>query len=180
MDPVADLAQTLRDAIPSGLRVLGGRVVAVVDGTHVQVDIGGRVVTAYAASPAAVGADVRLLVGSGSCEVLSSAGVSTSWTAPTLTNSWADYAAGVVATGYRRVGDVVHLRGAIKSGTLAAAAFTLPVGFRPVGVEIFYVVAGPGGARLDVGADGHVTVRDYRSSGTNAMVTLSGVSFATV
>lgn len=179
MDPVNDLAQTIRGAIPPGLRVLQGRVVAVVDGTHAQVDIGDRVVTAYAASPAAVGADVRLLVGSGSCEVLS-AGASTSWTAPTLTNSWADYGAGVVATGYRRVGDVVHLRGAIKSGTLAAAAFTLPVGYRPTGVEIFYVVAGPGGARLDVGSDGQVTVRDYRSSGTNAMVTLSGVSFATV
>lgn len=180
MDPVSDLAQTLRDAIPSGLRVLGGRVVAVVDGTHAQVDIGDRVVTAYAASPAVVGADVRLLVGSGSCEVLSSAGVSTSWTAPTLTNSWVDFLSGVAPTAYRRIGDVVELRGAIKSGTLAAAAFTLPVGYRPTGNEMFYVVAGPGGARLDVVPDGQVTVRDYRSSGTNAMVTLSGVSFSTV
>ena len=179
MTSVEDLARTIRDAANSGLRVAQGTVVAVVDTTHVSVDLGDRVITAYrpGSVPAGEGASVRVLVGSGVAEVVSSTGGS-AWAAPTLTNSWVNFAAGVVSTAYRKVGDRVELRGAIKSGTLASPAFTLPDGYRPAGIEIFYVVADVGGARLDVNTAGEVIVRDYRSAGTNAMVTLSGVSFA--
>lgn len=55
----------------------------------------------------------------------------TTWTAPTLTNSWVNYGGSESTAGYRKIGDRVELRGLIKDGTLAAAAFTLPTGFRP-------------------------------------------------
>jgi len=175
MDPITEYAQEL--AREDSLRVIGGTVVEAVDGTHVRVDIGGRAVTAYGSG--AVGSAVRLVVGRGTCEVLGSPGGS-AWTAPTLTNGWVDFLAGVAPTAYRKVGDVVELRGAIKSGTLASTAFTLPAGFRPAsGIHIFYAVAQPGGARIDVGADGTVTVRSYMSSGTNALVSLAGIRYST-
>ena len=179
MTSVEDLARTIRDAANAGLRVAQGTVVAVVDTTHVSVDLGDRVITAYrpGSVPAGEGAGVRVLVGAGVAEVVSSSGGAV-WTTPTFTNSWANFAAGVASTAYRKVGDRVELRGAIKSDTSATPAFTLPAGYRPADIEIFYVVAGPGGARLDVNAAGEVIVRDYRSAGTNAMVTLSGVYFA--
>jgi hypothetical protein len=54
----------------------------------------------------------------------------TAWVAPSFSNGWAN-AAGVQAVQYRRVGDEVQLRGVMASGTVGAAAFTLPAGFRP-------------------------------------------------
>ena len=56
----------------------------------------------------------------------------TAWTAVTFENSWVDFGAGSrQVCQYRKVGDMVQLRETMKSGTLAATAFTLPVGFRP-------------------------------------------------
>jgi hypothetical protein len=47
MTSVEDLARTIRDAANAGLRVAQGTVVEVVDTTHVSVDLGDRVITAY-------------------------------------------------------------------------------------------------------------------------------------
>ena len=102
------------------------------------------------------------------------------WTAPTLTNGWTNFGAGTIAAGYRLRGGVVELRGTIKGGSAAVAAFTLPVGFRPSAVHLFTALADPGVARLDVGSDGVVTVRAYAAGGSNAIVSLNGVSFTTV
>jgi len=66
MDRVSDLADLVRPR--DGLRVIGGRVVQVVDATHVLVDLGDKAVTASGAAP--VGADVRLLVGGGVVELI--------------------------------------------------------------------------------------------------------------
>lgn len=181
MTSVEDLARTIRDAANSGLRVAQGTVVAVVDTTHVSVDIGDRVITAYrpGSVPAGAGAGVRVLVGSGVAEVVSSTGgAGFGWVDATLTNSWTNYLAGTVLAAYRKVGDVVELRGTVKSGTSGAPIFTLPDGYRPPLQEIFYVHASPGGARLDVTPGGAVQVAAYVSSGTNALVSLAGVRFA--
>ena len=102
------------------------------------------------------------------------------WTAPTLTNGWTNFGAGTIAAGYRLRGGVVELRGTIKGGSAAVAAFTLPVGSRPSAVHLFTALADPGVARLDVGSDGVVTVRAYAAGGSNAIVSLNGVSFSTV
>lgn len=58
----------------------------------------------------------------------------TAWTAPTFTNSWVNYDAldTLQNAGYRKTAaGLVFLRGAIKSGTIGNAAFTLPAGYRP-------------------------------------------------
>ncbi|KKK52619.1 hypothetical protein LCGC14_3103070, partial [marine sediment metagenome] len=53
------------------------------------------------------------------------------WIAPTLLNSWVNYAATYDTTGYMKDGfGFVHLKGLVKSG-VAGTIFTLPVGYRP-------------------------------------------------
>ena len=178
MTSVEDLARTIRDAANAGLRVAQGTVVEVVDTTHVSVDLGDRVITAYrpGSVPAGAGAGVRVLVGSGVAEVVSSSGA-TGWTGATLRNSWTNYLAGTAAAQYRKVSDVVEVRGAVKSGS--GVIFTLPAGLRPAMQETFYVYASPGGARVDAMPTGDVQVSAYVSSGTNALVSLAGIHFST-
>ena len=76
MTEAEDLARLIRDAANAGLRAAQGTVVEVVDATHVRVDLGDRVITAYrpGSVPAGAGAAVRVLVGSGVAEVVSSTG----------------------------------------------------------------------------------------------------------
>jgi hypothetical protein len=56
---------------------------------------------------------------------------STAWTAVTFTNSWVDLGGAFQTCQYRKVGDIVYVRGYMKTGTINTAAFTLPSGFRP-------------------------------------------------
>ena len=57
-------------------------------------------------------------------------GLATAWTAATFQNGWINYPAAQPAQ-YRKLGDMVQVRGMIKSGTYAQTALNLPVGFRP-------------------------------------------------
>jgi hypothetical protein len=60
-------------------------------------------------------------------------GLATSWTAVTFENSWANIGGPEQTCQYRKVGDRVELRGVMSRNPVSygAAAFTLPVGFRP-------------------------------------------------
>jgi hypothetical protein len=93
----------------------------------------------------------------------------TAWTAVTFTNGWTDFGGGYQAMQYRKVGDVVELRGMIGSGTPGASAFTLPTGFRPpanirfaaisTGVTLGYWEIGTAGTVLhQSGAVGDVVI----------------------
>ena len=63
-----------------------------------------------------------------------------SFTNATLTNAWV---AGSSAPGYfKDEFGIVHLRGAIKSGTTSVAAFVLPSGNRPAVTCVFPVIDG--------------------------------------
>ena len=63
-----------------------------------------------------------------------------SFTNATLTNGWV---AGSSAPGYfKDEFGIVHLRGAIKSGTTSVAAFVLPSGNRPAVTCVFPVIDG--------------------------------------
>tara|TARA_R110000803_G_scaffold63024_1_gene123560 strand:- start:2995 stop:3375 length:381 start_codon:yes stop_codon:yes gene_type:complete len=53
------------------------------------------------------------------------------WTAVTFQNSWQNFSGSYQSVQYRKVNDVVEVRGFMKSGTLDSTAFTLPAGFRP-------------------------------------------------
>ncbi len=99
------------------------------------------------------------------------------WTAPTLGNSWVDYDASYSSAGYYKdAAGTVHLKGAIRSGTIGATVFTLPVGYRPLKIQAYAVPTDVGLATYgsaQVGADGTVTV----VVGNNALVHLDGISF---
>ncbi len=90
-------------------------------------------------------------------------------------NGWTQYGVGRASAGYfkNNLGEVI-LRGTIRSGTIGAVAFTLPAGYRPVGVSGF-VCRGNGGTSLvDVASNGDVTVVAAPDS---TLVDLSGIRF---
>lgn len=74
-----------------------------------------------------------------------------------FTNSWVSYGSPYEAPGYWRdpLG-FLHLRGMIKSGTVGAAAFTLPPGFRPAGTKTLMTLSNNAVGRVDIQADGQV------------------------
>lgn len=55
----------------------------------------------------------------------------TAWTDVTFQNGWVNYGGVYAPVQKRKVGDIVYLRGVMKSGLTNNTAFTLPVGFRP-------------------------------------------------
>jgi len=62
---------------------------------------------------------------------LTTSNVPTAWTTVTLINGWVHDTNNAVQ--YRKVGDMLQLRGRCKNGTWGFAdLFTLPVGFRPI------------------------------------------------
>lgn len=95
-----------------------------------------------------------------------SVAVETAWTAPTLLNSWVNYngATHQVAQ-YRKVGDLVYVRGFIKSGTTTAGTvlLTLPVGFRPPMQVNFASSANFAAAGLNVQSTGDLAI-DFGSN----------------
>ena len=108
----------------------------------------------------------------------------TPWTNPTLTNGWTQ-ANGRVS--YRKVGDVVSLRGSVRGGTAGTAMMTLPVGFRPAYNEQFatvsYAEVGGGngwvGVELDLTTDGNLIYSIYNTASSMAYVALTAVIFST-
>jgi hypothetical protein len=104
---------------------------------------------------------------------------SENWVAATLTNAWTNYGGIYEVAGYRKMADgTVMLRGLVKTGTVALAIFTLPVGYRPASASLWQQLANLGTCRMDVGSDGTVKVASYISPGTSALVSLSGIRFS--
>ncbi|WP_373070185.1 hypothetical protein [Gemmatimonas sp.] len=62
----------------------------------------------------------------------------------TLINSWVNL--GLQPAQYRKLGDMVYIRGQIQSGASGTSAFTVPVGFRPPTSLDLSIVAYSGGA----------------------------------
>lgn len=107
-------------------------------------------------------------------------------------NSWAPYTTDAlhkIAQYHRDPSARVHLAGAMMSGTAAnqisgtgaGVAFVLPAGNRPLLGLVFEThsgtVATGGLARVNVNSDGGVCVSGYSGGGSNALVSLSGISF---
>lgn len=91
-------------------------------------------------------------------------------------NSWVNFDADRPA-GYYRDRGRVYLTGIIKSGTLTATAFTLPTGYRPLvggtAQLTFAVDSNVAHGSVFVFADGRVVPQ----AGSNAYVSLDGISF---
>lgn len=94
--------------------------------------------------------------------------------APTLLNSWVNFGAGYSSAGYwKDTLGVVHLQGLMKSGTVGAAAFTLPVGYRPAAECYFACHSNSLFAFAFVNSSGSVVL----ASGSNASFSIDGISF---
>jgi hypothetical protein len=94
--------------------------------------------------------------------------------APNFQNGWLNFGAGFQTVAfYRDVFDRVHLKGLIKSGTIGQPAFTLPVSYRPASRCMYMVNSNAGVGRVDIYADGRVTVEQ----GVNTWAGLDGISF---
>lgn len=111
------------------------------------------------------------------------------WNNVTFQNSWTNWGSGFTTVQYRKVGDIVQLRGlASKSATFSAdqTVFNLPTGFRPVFQEIFPVRAygNIGGGlsefaeRIDITSGGNVNV-SWTSTGTTNWLSFAGIQFST-
>ena len=81
---------------------------------------------------------------------------------PAFQNSWTNYNSYLVSPFYATAGfykdsqGFVHLKGLVRSGTIGAVIFTLPVGFRPLERHILSSISGAGATRMDVHANGEV------------------------
>lgn len=97
------------------------------------------------------------------------------WTAvSSFTNSWANTGGSEPGASYIKVNhDIVLLKGAIDSGTIGAAAFTLPTGYRPAETQHFAVDRNGAYGRLTVNSSGEVIPQTTAAAGYH----LNGVIF---
>ena len=105
--------------------------------------------------------------------------VSTPWTEVTVfENGWVNYHNTYWNTAaYRKVGDIVYLKGLVKDGTVDSTIFTMPEGYRPPKSHLFNGTSSNGTyTRIDVDTDGHVEMR----SGANGWCSLDGLSFSVI
>lgn len=100
-------------------------------------------------------------------------GLAPSWTAPTLINGWLPFGSGWSVPGYRKVGDMVQLRGMVKSGT-TGNIFTLPTGYASPNTMNFPAVSNDLFCQIRISGTG-VTALNYN----NAWVMLDGIQFST-
>lgn len=81
----------------------------------------------------------------------------TAWAAPVFQNGWANLGGIWQVAQYRRVGDVVQIRGTITAGVIGAIAFVLPVGFRPPAATTFACTSAGAFGSFSIAANGAVT-----------------------
>lgn len=82
-----------------------------------------------------------------------------SWIALTLANNWVEYnTSGYGVASYRKDEfGTVHVRAMLTNGTIGVPAFTLPVGYRPIGRKIIAgISSGDVMGRIDVLSNGDV------------------------
>lgn len=116
--------------------------------------------------------------------------VTSAWQAASslLANSWVDAGAGNIASGYRRNGATVEMRGKIASGTVAASTtlLTLPAGFRPAATANFLVYAANQAGALTpawitVNSAGAVVLQtSLAGTGTSQAISFDQIAFSTL
>lgn len=95
---------------------------------------------------------------------------------PAFLNGWVNFGAGEPAASFYRDRGRVYLAGSVKSGTVAAPMFTLPIGHRPPSDTVRYpVVDGSGGPAgyILIFSNGNVQLQ----VGNNTYVSLAPVHF---
>ncbi|UYL93929.1 putative tail fiber protein [Geobacillus phage vB_GthS_PK3.5] len=101
------------------------------------------------------------------------------WIAPTLLNGWSNFGSGYErAAYYKDALGFIRLKGVIKGGTMGAAAFVLPIGYRPPARKMFAVATSGGMGRVDIDTSGNVIIVVFGSA-SNGYVNLDGIVFNT-
>jgi hypothetical protein len=105
----------------------------------------------------------------------------TVWTNLPLINGWVNWGSGVQNAQYRRIGDIVYIRGGIKGpGTASNVWSSLPAGFRPP-AQVDHVALFYSGSRqvaaVTVGTDGSAYCNDVVPS--SALLTINGIFYST-
>lgn len=94
--------------------------------------------------------------------------------APAFANGWGNAGGGYsTAAFYKDPSGIVHLKGRIAGGTLAASAFNLPAGYRPAEHSDFGTVSNGAFGRVVVFSTGPVNAQ----SGSNVNMSLDGITF---
>jgi len=110
---------------------------------------------------------------------LTGGNVPTAWTPLTLLNGWLNYGGSYDIAQYRKIGDIVQIRGVINSGTIGSPAFNLPSGFRPLkGLAITVAATGisynPPIIAINPDPDGNAVIYDA----TNAVIHIGLLQFS--
>lgn len=104
--------------------------------------------------------------------------VGEAWTAVNFNTGWVDYGGGYDEVKYKKVGDLIFLRGLCKrtsgSSTLVT---TLPVGYRPTTPQIFAIASNSAYGQVDIYGNGevHASIASH-----SVWVSLAGLVFSTV
>jgi hypothetical protein len=112
----------------------------------------------------------------GRVTALETATAKTAWTAVTFQNSWVNNVSGVETVAYRKIGDIVTLRGMAMTGAVPSVVFTLPVGYRSPLQLRFPINSNGAYGQCRVMPDGTVIAQAGASAGFN----FDGVSFSTI
>lgn len=115
--------------------------------------------------------------GFGAAQVLFGGVIGSGWTALSYYSGWTHYDSGWTGGHYKKVGDLVFIRGLVKrvSGSLTIIA-QLPVGFRPAGSCMITGMTDTGVGRIDISTDGNITL----ISGGTGWVSLFNTVFSTL
>ena len=85
---------------------------------------------------------------------------------PAFQNGWVNFGGAEATAAFRKDGEgTVHIKGLIKLGTLASAAFTLPVGYRPLLHQTIATIAASALGRLIIFGPTGLVVPQTGSSG---------------
>lgn len=99
----------------------------------------------------------------------------TGWLTPALLNGWVVYDATYGnAAMYRKIGNIVFVRGLIKNGTVGTNMFILPAGYRP-GIRLLFAAETNSNVlcRIDVDSTGYI----LGTGESNAWVSLNNIMF---
>ena len=109
---------------------------------------------------------------------LSVASGDSGWINASLSGAWVSFDGGTThaVPRYRKIGKTVRLGGTAKSGAIGTI-FTLDANYRPAKFFYALVMANSGALQISVAPSGVVSAVAYIAGGTNAIVSLEGVTF---
>lgn len=102
--------------------------------------------------------------------------IGSSWTTLTLNTGWVNYGSPYDNAGYKKVGDLVFLRGLVaRTSGSETIILTLPAGYRPILNPLFIVATNTGYGEVEINSSGQIS---WRTGGVG-WLSLNGLVFST-